>query len=143
MARIRLEYPDARTIVEILDASKVVEEWPIARVASRDDVLAARRELASVYVDDNVKLYIALLVEATRKHNAVRLGASPRAAIHLMKVSQALAMIDGVDYVAPDHVKEAARYVLPHRIVLRHEAKLAGVTPDQVVEEVVSSVPAP
>ncbi len=143
MVSIYLGYPGVHETVNILDKANTVEEWPIKPVASRDDVLKAREEVRNVHVDRNVKYYIALIVDETRKHPYVELGASPRAAIHLMRISQALALIDGLNYVTPDHVKEAAIAVLRHRVFLKPEAELAGSKTDNVVHEVVEKVPAP
>ncbi|BES80457.1 MoxR family ATPase [Pyrodictium abyssi] len=143
MVSVPVYYLGVEDMVRVLDMVDRVEEWPVEPVAGREDLLRARREVRMVHVDRNVKYYIALFVDYTRRSPHVALGASPRAAVALMRVSQALALIDGRGYVEPDHVREAARYVLRHRVVLKPEARLAGVKPDEVVEEAISKVPVP
>ena len=143
LAKIRVGYPALDETVEIIDRSWLAEEMPVEPVASRDDVVEARRSVRSVYIDRNVKYYIALIVEETRRHPAVRLGASPRGAIALARLASALALIDGRDYVIPDDVKKAAHAALDHRIILTPEARLSGVTPERVVEDVLGKVEPP
>ncbi len=143
LAKIRMGYPTLDETVEIIDRSWLAEEMPVEPVASREDVAEARRSVRSVYIDRNVKYYIALIVEETRRHPAVRLGASPRGAIALARLAGALALIDGRDYVIPDDVKKAAHAALDHRIILTPEARLSGVTPERVVEDVLGKVEPP
>lgn len=131
-------------IVSVLDAAERVGwEWPVARVASREDILRARRELWGVHADLNVKKYIALIVSATWKAPEVKLGASPRAAVDMLRLSKALALIDGKSYVTPDHVKEAASMALPHRLVLKAEARVTGIEAGEIVRRVLGEVPVP
>jgi len=103
----------------------------------------AQEELKSVTVEEALFSYIAQIARRTRDWPSLSLGASPRAAVSLMVVSKAVAAMDGRDYVIPDDVKSAARPVLRHRILLKPEADLEGVTADQVVEEVLRSVEVP
>lgn len=143
MAKVVVGYPTRDETVEILERLKAIEEWPIRPVASREDLLEAREAVWNVYVDRNIKLYIAEIVEQTRKDPRVLLGGSPRAAISIMQMARALALIDGRKHVTPDHVKEAARPALLHRIVLKPEARMAGASAEQVVEDVLDNVPPP
>ena len=144
MASIRLTYPTREELEEILDRDRVVEEWPVSPVAGPEDLERAREELWSITVSPEVKRYVVDIVEATHAHEAVAYGASPRAAIMLLRLSRALAAIEGRDYVIPDDVKEAARPVLRHRLVLHPEAEAEGsAVRDRVVEEVLSKVPTP
>jgi MoxR-like ATPase len=83
------------------------------------------------------------IVRRTRDWPSLSLGASPRAAVSLMAVSKAVAAMDGRDYVIPDDVKAVSRPVLRHRIMLRPEADLEGITPDQVLEDVLRAVEVP
>ena len=143
LARITVGYPSRDEMVEIMDRLEVIEEWPIEPAASGGDVLEAQRALWGVHVDRNIKYYIADIVEATRRHPNVRLGASPRAAIAMLQLSRALALLEGRPYVTPDDVKEVAGAALTHRIILRPEARLEGATPEDVVSDVLDEVPAP
>ena len=142
-ASIRLEPPGVEELEEIVEASDVVEEWPVRPVAGPGDIEAARREVRGVYVNDNVRRYIAAIVAETWRHPSVRLGASPRAAVDVYRLSRALALMEGKTYATPDHAREAARAALPHRVFPKPEARVAGVTGWKVVEEVLERVPAP
>jgi MoxR-like ATPase len=103
----------------------------------------AQQEIKGVTVQEALFGYIVQIVRRTRDWPSLSLGASPRAAVSLMAVSKAFAAMDGRDYVIPDDVKASARPVLRHRMILRPEADLEGVTPDQVVEEVLRAVEVP
>ena len=103
----------------------------------------ARQEIKAVTVQEALFGYIVQVVRRTRDWPSLSLGASPRAAVSLMIVSKAFAAMDGRDYVIPDDVKAAAKPVLRHRIILRPEADLEGITPDQAVEEVLRAVEVP
>jgi len=103
----------------------------------------AQREVRAVTVQEALFTYIAQIARKTRDWPSLSLGASPRAAVSLMAVSKAHAAMDGRDYVIPDDVKATVRPVLRHRIMLRPEADLEGVTPDQVLEDVLRAVEVP
>ncbi|AEM38912.1 ATPase associated with various cellular activities AAA_3 [Pyrolobus fumarii 1A] len=143
LVKIVVPRPSREVLKQVLRNYGVIREWPIEPVATAEDVLEARRAVWSVRVSDSVLDYIVEIVEATHRHPHVRLGGSPRAAIAMQQLSRALAAMEGRDYVIPDDVKLAARYVLPHRIILKPEAEVEGVTPEAVVEEVLKSVPTP
>jgi MoxR-like ATPase len=104
---------------------------------------AARAEVAQVKVEPALFRYIAALVRRTREWPSLSLGASPRAAISLMMVAKAIAAMDGRGYLIPDDVKSVAPPVLRHRIMLKPEADLEGVTADQVVRDVIAAVEVP
>ena len=130
--------------VAILEAQ--VERHPIDALApcvSRDDVLAMRRRAASVRMSDELKRYVVDLVGATRAAPGVQLGASPRASLALMKAAQALALLDGREFVTPEDVQELAVPVVAHRMVVDPQARFAGVTTATLVEEIVKKVPVP
>jgi MoxR-like ATPase len=103
----------------------------------------AQQQVKSVTVEQALFSYIVQIVRRTRDWPSLSLGASPRAAVSLMAVSKAFAAMDGRDYVIPDDVKVSARPVLRHRIMLRPEADLEGITPDQVLEDVLRAVEVP
>jgi len=103
----------------------------------------AQQEVKAVTVQEALFTYIVQIVRRTRDWPSLSLGASPRAAVSLMAVSKAQAAMDGRDYVIPDDVKAAARPVLRHRVILRPEADLEGITPDQVLEEVIRVIEVP
>jgi MoxR-like ATPase len=107
------------------------------------EVVAARAALADVRVAEEIKQYMVALVSATRKVPAVRLGASPRASLTLMKLTQALAAFDGLPFVTPDHVQEIAVEVIAHRLALDPQRRFAGESAEQVVSGILASLPVP
>jgi MoxR-like ATPase len=112
-------------------------------VASLAEVLAARRAVTEVRISDGMRRYIVEVVGSTRKHNAIRLGASPRASLALQRLAQALALMDGESFVTPDHVKEIATPTLAHRVALDAHAQYSGSAAGEVVTEAVSRVAVP
>ena len=108
-----------------------------------EDLAAARAEASRVRVEPALLGYIATIARRTREWPAIALGASPRAAIHLMQIAKAVAAVEGRDYLLPDDVKRVAPAVLRHRLVVRPEADLEGVTPDQVIADVLANVAVP
>ncbi len=140
MMRIPVEPPSRGTLVLILERVRDLVEWRVGRVAARDEILKASRMVLDVHVSREVNEYIAEIVEATHRHPHVRLGASPRAAIALNLAARARALLEGRDFVVPEDVKRVAQYVLGHRLVLRPEARSAGLRGESVVAEILSSV---
>jgi len=111
--------------------------------ATLADVLALKRAVEDIRISDELKRYAVDLVAATRTASGVQLGASPRASIALMKISQALALFDGFDFVTPEQVQSLAVPVIAHRLVLEPQARFSGVTARGVVEEAVKKLPVP
>ena len=94
-------------------------------------------------MSEELKRYIVDLVGATRSATGVRVGASPRASLALMKCAQALALFDGTDFVTPDHVQELAGPTLAHRLILDSEARFSGLDAGTVVQRLLEQVPVP
>ncbi|HKY31662.1 MAG TPA: MoxR family ATPase [Candidatus Polarisedimenticolia bacterium] len=148
LVKILIDYPAAGVEEDVL---KRYEQGFDARDIARMDLAAlpagavatARRELGGIRVEDALVHYIATLVRRTREWPSVSLGASPRGAIGLLGFAKAVAAVEGRDFVIPDDVKAIARPVLRHRVILKPEAQLESVTPDQVVDEIVRSVAIP
>jgi MoxR-like ATPase len=115
----------------------------IQPVATAEEILSAQDAVRAVHVDARVREYVARVVRATREHESVRLGGSPRASLALFRAAQALASVQGYDYVLPDDVKEVAPLVLGHRLVLRPESRLRKATSAAVVGQVLDQVPVP
>lgn len=103
----------------------------------------AKAEVRRVTVEDGVLKYLVDLIAATRATHQVILGGSPRATVSLLRCSRAFAALDGRSYITPDDVKLIARPVLRHRLILRPEAELEGLTTDQLIESVLATVPVP
>jgi MoxR-like ATPase len=142
MLRLRLGYPKAMEEIVILDEQKrlhPIEE--LGQVLSLEELRQMQSALKEIYVDQAVAEYIVRLVSATREHADVYLGASPRGSINLYRSSQALAALDGRDYVIPDDVKQLAVAVLAHRLIVKSQASLREVDPDSIVREVLAQVP--
>ena len=148
LLKIRVTYPSAAEESDILAHyekgfdPRHLHEMPLAKIAP-DLLTAARKELDSVRVEPALRSYIISLVRRTRDWPAISLGASPRAAVALFVLSRALAGMDGRDYLLPDDIKAAALPVLRHRILLKPEADLEGLTSDQVITQVISAVEVP
>jgi len=106
-------------------------------------VLTSRSQVRGVTVEEGVARYIVSIVRATREAINVSWGASPRAAVALLLCSKALAAIRGRSFVTPDDVKEIAKPVLRHRVVLRSEAEIEGASPDQVLDEIIAGIDVP
>ncbi|MGH7950315.1 MAG: AAA family ATPase [Limisphaerales bacterium] len=107
------------------------------------DVLALKRAAQEMRISDELKRYVVDLVGATRAANGVQLGASPRASISLMKAAQALALFDGLDFVAPEQIQELAVPVIAHRLVMEPQARFSGQTARGVVGEILKKMRVP
>jgi len=110
---------------------------------SRDDLLELREMAKEVRVSEELKRYMVDIVRATREMDSVKLGASPRASLALMKSSQALALLDGLDYVTPDHIQELATCIIAHRLILDSQAKFSGISAKAIVEDIIRDIPVP
>ena len=143
LLKVIVDYPTREESKEILSRVHLIEEFDIRPVASGADILRIKNMIKQVRISDELITYIIDLVEATRKHPHVRLGGSPRAMISLLLTSKANALIEGRDYIIPDDIKFVAKPVLRHRIILKPEAEFEGITPDQVIDNVLQKTPVP
>lgn len=144
LLKFSMGYPSLNDELSILDRQRL--KHPIddlSPVATAEDVHAWRGEVSEVFVDPSVRRYIVEIVQSTRSHDKVYLGASPRASLALFKASQSLAYVSGRTYVVPDDVRLLTPHVLSHRVLLSAEARLSGLDVDAVVAEIVSSVRIP
>jgi MoxR-like ATPase len=148
LIKIRVPYPGAKEEVQLLSNvqngfdSDRLDQIGIAPVESQW-LQEAREAVRAVKVQDSLFAYIVDLVRRTRDWPALSLGASPRSAVNLLAFSKATAALDGRDYVIPDDVKQAAPPVLRHRVIVKPEADLEGITPDQVIQDVTRAVELP
>ena len=148
LMKIRIGYPEATQESEILSRyqsgfeARDFERAGLERV-SKETLQTAREEVARVQVEPKLFDYIVSLVRATRDSAAVSLGASPRAAVAMMLAAKAFAAIEGRNFLIPDDVKAAAPPILRHRMLLKPEADLEGITPDQVIAEVLAGIAVP
>ena len=143
-ARIAMGYPDAGAELAMLDVHGA--EDPLHNLLPVSDAVTVRRLIATVrdvHVADAVKHYAVTLVNATRESPDLRLGASPRATLHMLRTARAVAALEGRDYVLPDDLQALAVPVLAHRIIPTAEAQLARRTTDAVVADLVRRLPLP
>lgn len=144
MARIQMGYPERRSEVAMLTAQangdQLANVKPVTDVEFIARAVVAMRE---VYVAPVINDYIVSLVEATRTSPELRLGASPRASLHLMRAARVTATLDGRDYVIPEDVAGLGTTVLAHRVLLTVDAQVARTTPEQAVERLVHAVRQP
>jgi MoxR-like ATPase len=144
LLRIKLGYPSEEEENDIL--LRFEREDPLATleaVTSPQELLAMQEIVRQVMVEDSVRQYIVRVVRATRQHQHVELGVSPRGALALYRTAQALAAIRGQTFVVPDMVKALAPSVLTHRIIISPQTRLRGRTPEEVMTEIVNEVPVP
>jgi MoxR-like ATPase len=144
MLRLRLGYPDETDeglMLARFNSANPMNE--MEAVASGDDIVEGQQRVKEIYVDSVLSNYVVRLVQATRAHDDVELGASPRATLGLYRCSQAFAAIRGRSYVTPDDVKVIAPYALSHRTILTPQARLRGRTAEDVVLELLSKVEVP
>ena len=143
-ARISIGYPTAAAEMEMLDthgsSSPLAELKPVAAAPDVRELISAVR---GVLVSAQVKQYIITLAAATRSAPELRLGASPRSALHLLRASRARAALDGRDYVIPDDIQALAGPVLAHRLLPTAEALVERKLPEQVVARLVADLPLP
>ncbi|SCX50170.1 MoxR-like ATPase [Klenkia marina] len=143
-ARISMGYPDRDAELAMLDDRAVVD--PLIRlhpVADAATVRAMVDAVARLHVADPLRRYVVSLVEASRRSPDLRLGASPRAGLQLLRAARAAAALAGRDHVLPDDVQEMATPVLAHRLLLTPDAALARRTPERVVGDLLAAVPVP
>jgi MoxR-like ATPase len=115
----------------------------LASVVTAAEVLACQETVRDVHLDDKVRRYILEIVQGTREHEDVLLGGSPRASIALFRTAQALAAIQGRNFVLPDDVKRMVHPVLAHRLILRPESRLRKLTAAAVLQDIVSDIRVP
>ena len=142
MLRIRLGYPQPLEEIVILDEQKRAHPLDeIHEVASVDELKEMQEGIRAVYVDSSVSDYIVRLVNATRSHPDVYLGASPRGSLALYRSGQALAALSGRDYVIPDDIKALAEPALAHRLIIKTSATIRDIDPGAIVRELLGTIP--
>ena len=144
LLRIRLGYPSQKEEMAILE--RFQEKDPLRElepVATPEQISELQNERKKIRVSQPVREYITAIVNATRSSQSLRLGASPRGSLGLMRAGQARAALHDRDYVLPDDVKSLAIHVLAHRLILREEERLRGEIQEHLLEEMISQVPVP
>ena len=144
LLKVRLGYPDKEEEIAILE--RFQKEDPLVEleaVANPEQIVELQNIRKSIRISPPVKEYITDIVRATRSTPSLRLGASPRGSLGLMRAGQSLAALREREYVLPDDIKSLAVSVLAHRLILREEERLRGETPEHFIEEIVSQIPVP
>ncbi|WP_026369317.1 AAA family ATPase [Kallotenue papyrolyticum] len=144
LLRIHLGYPDRQEEIAILESQR--RQHPLEnlqQVIAAEHLLELQQQVKDVYVDDLIKEYIVAITGATRQHDDVYLGASPRGSLALYRTAQAAAALQGRDYVTPDDVKRLAEPVLAHRLIINPAARIRNVQPSAVIAEILNSLPVP
>jgi MoxR-like ATPase len=148
LLKIRVDYPSQQEELQILErhhggsGAGLLEDASIAPIPE-GLLTVARAEVRAIRIEPELYGYILALARRTREWPTLLLGASPRAALSLMRVAQAAAAFDGRDYLVPDDVKRAVQPVLRHRVMLKPEAELEGFDADRVLADVIAAVPVP
>lgn len=144
MLKMKMGYPSLSEEVEMLNRiEKVLPIEEIQPVIALDELLHLQKQAADVYVSEEIKRYIAEMVQRSRAHASVYLGVSPRGSVALMKAAQAYAFMHGREFVVPDDVQFLAPYVLSHRLIVKSEAKFDGLTAEEIVAQIIARTPVP
>ncbi|MBI3543478.1 MAG: MoxR family ATPase [Deltaproteobacteria bacterium] len=144
MMKISMGYPRAEDEIGLVKGQSHAHPiHSLGPVESEQRLRAAREAVSQIKVADNLYLYAQKVVAATRGHKELRLGASPRATIALIRAAQAMALIDGLTYVRPTHVYNLARSVIAHRLIPTSEARLSDKTAEQILSGILQEVPVP
>lgn len=142
--RFSLGYPSVDGEISILQRNAFVDPLDnVCALADATSLQAIRQQLAEVQVAMPIYHYVVALVAATRTHDGVSLGASPRASMALLQLARALAILDEQDYVTPEHIQELAVPVIAHRLSLDPQLRYAGGSATMLVEELLQRVPSP
>lgn len=142
--KLKMGYPTKQQEVDILKRAE--QKTPISRISeiiTVEQLAELQREVEKTAVDESVVSYIVDCAKATRVHESVALGVSPRGSLALMKACQAFAFIKGRTYVLPDDVQYLAPFAFAHRLILQPQARYEGINPETIVRQVLRDVPVP
>ena len=144
LMKFSIGYPSIEDELSILDNLQMAHPIDTLQpVAQGQEIVDCQELIRTVHVDQKIRKYILQIVHLTRHHEHLALGGSPRASLALFRTSQALAAIRGRNFVLPDDVKMIAHPVLEHRLILRPESRLRKVTTSQIIQHILSEIPAP
>ena len=142
--KLSMGYPTLEEEISIIDSrSRTNPLDDVKTVGGSDELRMMQKIVRDIYVDPKIYKYIVSLVQATRTHQAVSLGASPRASVAMLKLSQAFAFTRGREYVLPDDVSAIFSHVVGHRLILKQEARLNRVAANDILTEIRKSVEVP
>ena len=149
MFKLLVDYPSTSDEVDILrhytagKDPRHLDDFGLTSVLTAEDVIAIQASVRQVIVEEKILNYIVAIVSASRSWGSVTVGPSPRAGVNLLIAARTLAACRGRDFVTPDDIKELAPWVLRHRLRLRPEAEIEGITPDETIRQIMDSVEAP
>ena len=144
LLRIAIGYPSEDEENAILERFRLADPLPdLQPTTNAEEIMGLQHERRQVRVEESVRNYIVHVARATRTHNEIELGASPRATLSLYQSAQAWAAIHGREFVLPDDVKAMAPHVLTHRLMISPQAQLRGRQPEELVAAIVDTVPVP
>lgn len=144
LLKMKLGYPSYEEEIEVLSKAEQEQSFEETKaVITKEELIRLQKESQNVYMDEAIKKYIISLVQKTREHPSIYLGVSPRGSIALMKAAKAYAFIQARDFVIPDDVQYLAPYILSHRMILISEAKFAGKSCEEIVQEIINDTPVP
>jgi MoxR-like ATPase len=144
LLKMRMGYPELDEEIEVLNrVEKVAPIEKIEAVIGLKQLRDLQSQVKEIHVDETMKKYIVELANATRNHESVYMGVSPRGSIALMKAAQAYAFMYGRDYVLPDDIQTLIPAVFGHRIILKPEAKFSGIVADELLQQILEIVPVP
>jgi MoxR-like ATPase len=144
LLRMTIGYPSAEAESKMLlrlQLSHPIHQ--VQQVVATEDLLAAQQQVRSIFVHEKVRDYVVRLVQATRVHPDVALGASPRGSLALLRLAQAWAACEGMKFILPDQAKGLLEPALGHRLILTPEARLSGRRPQTILQQIAEHVPAP
>ncbi|GCE17250.1 AAA family ATPase [Dictyobacter kobayashii] len=144
MMSIKLGYPRAEDEINILDSHQ--HHHPLddlAQIMTADELVLIQQQVRSIHVDPSIREYIVAIANATRNHQNIYLGVSPRGSLALFRAAQALAAIRGRGYVIPDDIKLLVKPTLAHRIIVTPAARVRSITSASILDEILQSVPVP
>jgi MoxR-like ATPase len=145
LMRLSVGYPNEAEEQEILKRMEHgnLHEAKVNKVTNPVEILAMQAAIQKIYIDEDIQNYIVKLVQSTRAERRVEIGISPRGSIAVFKLAKAHAAYFGRDFVVPDDVKTVVLPALAHRLILKAEARVQGVKPESIIQELVNKIPVP
>ncbi|PKQ64475.1 magnesium chelatase [Labilibaculum filiforme] len=147
LMKIEFTYPDELEELEILatknERKGKNETLEINKVLNSEQINMLRQQVQEIHIDENLQKYIVQIVQSTRNHPGIILGASPRASVAVMMAAKALSAIKGRDFVTPDDIKEVVIPALHHRLILTPEKEMEGILPKQIITQIMEGIEIP
>lgn len=142
--RIKMGYPSVDQEVRVVEMQKKAHPiQSLTPVILEGELKQMQEAVQEIYVEPSVTRYVVEIVDATRRHKELALGASPRGSLALMRAAQAMSLLKGVDFVEPSTVKQLAKPVLAHRMIVRPQARLGGITAEKILDDILHQLTAP